>query len=93
MFDIVQGAEEPTRKYVDRFLEASKNVKGYDDKLAILALRRGLQKGNLRFESHKHEFATLQEFVQFAGAYIRGEEDAASEEEVEVPKNQKGKYV
>jgi hypothetical protein len=53
----------------------------FDDKIAVLALRKGLLKGLLHFEACKHTFSTLREFVTFANAYIQDEEDAYSSEE------------
>ena len=40
-----QGKNESTRKYVDRFVEAAQQVKDFDDKVALLAIRRGPQGG------------------------------------------------
>jgi hypothetical protein len=51
--DIQQGPNESTRAYIDRFLEVVQDVKDFDDKIAILAIRWGLKKGNLLFEAHK----------------------------------------
>jgi hypothetical protein len=78
---IKQGPREPTRQYVNRFVKSAYKVSNFDDKIAVLALRKGLLKGPLHFEACKHTFTTLREFITFANAYIQDEEDAYSSEE------------
>ena len=70
-----QGPAETTRKFIDRFLEETKEVIDYDDRIALLAVRKGLRKGPLRFQAHSQNFRTLQEFVNFSTDFLRGEED------------------
>jgi Retrotransposon gag protein len=81
LLSIKQGPREPTRQHVNRFVESAYRVSDFDDKIAVLALRKGLLKCPLRFEACKHVFPTLREFVTFANAYIQGKEDAYSFEE------------
>ena len=40
-----------------------------------MAIKKGLRRGPPRFDSHKHTFQTLQEFLVFAEGYAKGEED------------------
>ena len=49
-------------------------MKDFDDKVALMAIKKGLRKGPLRYEAHKNEFATFHEFIDFSGPIIRGEE-------------------
>jgi hypothetical protein len=60
-------------------------VSDFDDKISVLALRKGLLKGPMRFETCKHTFPNLQEFVTFANAYIQDEEDTYNSEKDKRP--------
>jgi Retrotransposon gag protein len=70
LLSIKQAPQKPTRQFVNRFVESAYMVSVFDDKIAVLALRKGLLKGPLRFEACKHTFMTLREFVTFVNAYI-----------------------
>jgi hypothetical protein len=87
LFQIKQKFGESTRKYVNRFVAATRLVNGYTEEIAVTAIRMGLKQGgpgSLRFDSHRHNHKTLQDFVSFAEGYIRGEEDAA-DNQVQMP--------
>jgi hypothetical protein len=45
--DIKQLEDEPTRIYIMRFLESARGVKNFDDRIALLAIKKGLRKGPL----------------------------------------------
>ena len=47
----------------------------YDDRIALLAVRKELRKGPLRFQAHGQNFQTLQQFVNLSTDFLRGEED------------------
>ena len=72
---IKQEPAESTRKFIDRFLEETKEVVDYDDRIALLAVKKGLKQGKLRFEAHSRNFSNLQQFINFSTDHLRGEED------------------
>jgi hypothetical protein len=81
MLSIKHAPHEPTRAYINKFVEYAYRVSNFDDKIAFLALRKWLLKGQLHFEACKHIFSTLREFINFTNAYIQDEENAYSSEE------------
>jgi hypothetical protein len=59
LFGITQESDETTRHYVNRFVAAARTVKGFNDQIAVTAIRLGLKPGgpgSLRFDAHKRAF-------------------------------------
>lgn len=78
LLTLKQSTGESTHEFIDRFVDVSRQVRDFDDKIALFVIRKGLSKETLRFEAHKIIFHTLQEFVDFVSAYVRREENAYS---------------
>jgi hypothetical protein len=79
LFELIQGRNEKTRAYVNRFIKVSRKVYNYNEKLALVAVKKGLRDrgpGTLRFSSMAQNFTFLQQFLLFAEGFMRGEEDA-----------------
>jgi hypothetical protein len=54
LFELIQGRNEKTRAYVNRFIKASRKVHNYNEELALAAVEKGLRDrspGTLHFSS------------------------------------------
>jgi hypothetical protein len=88
LFELIQGHNEKTRAYVNRFIKDSRKVHNYNEKLVLAAVKKGFRDrdpGTLHFCSMAQNFITLQQFLLFTKGFIRGEEDAARHDDRRSP--------
>jgi hypothetical protein len=61
LLSIKQGPCESTQMYINKFVESAYRISDFDDKILVLALRKGLLKSQLCFEGKEDAYSSKED--------------------------------